>query len=69
MPACAYGCRAKPQAQTDASILWRLDNRDVTQNGLTDRMTRQTWLIVNDRLNELRASLDPNTPLAERAQT
>jgi AcrR family transcriptional regulator len=53
----------------DASILWWLDNRDVTQNDITDRLTRQTWLIVNDRLNELRASLDPNTPLAERAQT
>lgn len=52
----------------DASILWWLDNRDVTQNELVDRLTRQTWLIVNDRLRELGTSLDPNIPLAERVQ-
>jgi AcrR family transcriptional regulator len=50
----------------DSSILWWLDTRDVTQDELVERLTRQTWLIVNDRLRELGNDLDPNVPLADR---
>jgi len=50
----------------DASILWWLDHRDVTENELVERLTRQTWLIVNDRLRELGTNLDPNIPLPDQ---
>jgi hypothetical protein len=49
--------------------LWWLDTRDVTQDELIERLTRQTWLIVNDLLRELGNDLDPNIPLADRDQS
>jgi len=49
----------------DASVLWWLDHRDSTRDELVIRLTRQTWLIINDRLQELGFQLDPHLPLCE----
>lgn len=49
----------------DASVLWWLDHRDSTRDELVIRLTRQTWLIINDRLQELGFQLDPDLPLCE----
>jgi AcrR family transcriptional regulator len=47
----------------DASVLWWLDHRDSTREELVVRLTRQTWLIIDDRLRELGIQLDPQSPL------
>lgn len=51
----------------DASVLWWLDHRDSTRDELVIRLTRQTWLIIDDRLHELGTQLDPQVPLSEPA--
>lgn len=47
----------------DASVLWWLDHRESTRDDLVVRLTRQTWLIIDDRLRELGTALDPEVPL------
>lgn len=47
----------------DASVLWWLDHRESTRDDLVIRLTRQTWLIIDDRLRELGTTLDPEAPL------
>ncbi len=61
----AYRNVAAIMGLIDASVLWWLDHRDCTREELVIRLTRQTWLIVDDRLRELGIQLDPQFPLTE----
>jgi AcrR family transcriptional regulator len=51
----------------DASILAWLNRRKETRKRLIDRLTRQTWLLIDDHLREIGVHIDPDAPLGQTA--
>lgn len=53
----------------DASVLRWLTRPVATREQLIDRLTAQSWLILDHHLRELGIRVDPTVPLAQRQQT
>lgn len=47
----------------DATATWWLERRDVSRPELTETVTRQVWLIIDDTARSLGLHLDPDQPL------